>query len=241
MAEETVLLPKVEEFQLGGKLKTTFPDIKAKLSKLPFYDIGSDSQSVTAAKVESRNINKMPYLFHIIKIGSSGIEVSYSIIPDTSEAMRRAYIIKSLAGVLSIIYDDYETDVPKLMQYTDSVLGNLIDGISQNYNLLYNKYDSLMAEYREMKRLNNELEASNKNLTVQISQLSEDDKEQRAELEKLKKYSDDALMALVQEWIEVHDNSIDIDQFARNYTVSIPRVEQILDKMVSLGYLEMKS
>ena len=241
MAEEVVVLPKVEELQLDGKLKTTFQSIKAKLSKLPFYDVAADQSAVTAAKVESRNINKTPYLFHIIKIGQSSIDVSYSVIPDTSEVMRRASVIKSLAGILSVIYEDYEADIPKLLQYTDSVLGSLVEGISQNYNLLYNKYDSLMSEYREIKRLSNELEASNRNLTVQISQLSEDDKELHTELDKLKKYSDEALMGLVQEWIEVHDNSIDIDQFSRNYTVSVPRVEQILDKMVSLGYLAVKS
>ena len=241
MAEDTIMLPKVEELQLDGKLKTSFPEIKAKLSKLPFYDVGSDANSVTAAKVESRNIDKAPYLFHIVKISSNSIDISYSIIPDTSESMRRAYVVKNLAGILSLINNDYEIDVPKFMQYIDSTLGNLIDGISQNYNLLYNKYDSLASEYREIKRLNNELEASNKNITVQITQLSEENKELKEELDKLKKYSDEALMGLVQEWVEVHDNSIDTEQFAKNYAVSIPRVEQILNKMVMQGYLEVKS
>ena len=241
MAEDTIMLPKIEELQLEGKLKTSFSEIRSKLSKLPFYDVGSDKDSVTAAKVESRNIDKMPYLFHIVKINSNNVDISYSIIPDTSESMRRAYVIKNLAGILSLISNDYEIDIPKFMQYTDSTLGNLIDGISQNYNLLYNKYDSLTTEYREIKRLNNELEASNKNITMQITQLSEENKELHEELDKLKKYSDEALMGLVQEWIEVHDNSIDTEQFAKNYTLSIPRVEQILNKMVMLGYLEVKS
>ena len=241
MAEDTIMLPKIEELQLEGKLKTSFSEIRSKLSKLPFYDVGSDKDSVTAAKVESRNIDKMPYLFHIVKINSNNVDISYSIIPDTSESMRRAYVIKNLAGILSLISNDYEIDIPKFMQYTDSTLGNLIDGISQNYNLLYNKYDSLTTEYREIKRLNNELEASNKNITMQITQLSEENKELHEELDKLKKYSDEALMGLVQEWIEVHDNSIDTEQFAKNYALSIPRVEQILNKMVMLGYLEVKS
>ncbi len=241
MAENTVLLPKVEELQIDGKVKTSISDIKSKLSKLPFYDVGSDGTSVTVARVESRNIDKMPYLFHIVKVNQSGIDVTYSIIPDTSESMRRAYVIKSVAGILSLLSNDYEADMPKLLQYIESTLGNLMEGISQNYNILYNKYEALTTEYREIKRLNNELSASNKNITVQISQLSEENKELRDELDKLKKYSDEALMGLVQEWVEVHDNSIDTEQFAKNYSVSVPRVEQILNKMVTLGYLEVKS
>ena len=59
--------------------------------------------------------------------------------------------------------------------------------------------------------------------------------------EGLRKYSDEALMALVQEWIEVHNNAIDLNEFAKAHTVSIPRIEQILDKMISMGYLELKS
>ena len=47
MAEDTIVLPKVEELQLDGKLKTSFPEIKAKLSKLPFYDVGSGANSST--------------------------------------------------------------------------------------------------------------------------------------------------------------------------------------------------
>ena len=61
------------------------------------------------------------------------------------------------------------------------------------------------------------------------------------QLSSLKKYSDESLMASIQDWIQVHGSSIDINEFSKAYTVPPSRVEQILDKMVSMGYLELKS
>ena len=47
-------------------------------------------------------------------------------------------------------------------------------------------------------------------------------------------------MVMVQEWLESHDNTIDVNEFSTSYKIIPPRVEQILNKMVSLGYIELK-
>jgi hypothetical protein len=47
-------------------------------------------------------------------------------------------------------------------------------------------------------------------------------------------------MVMVQDWLESHDDTIDINEFAKSYKIITTRVEQILDKMVSLGYIELK-
>ena len=82
--------------------------------------------------------------------------------------------------------------------------------------------------------------ASNRNLTVQTSMLTADNKNLVEQLKTLQTYSDNALMAMVQDWLEVHNETIDIEQFAKTYKLSSPRVEEILDKMVSMGYLRLK-
>jgi DNA-binding IclR family transcriptional regulator len=45
---------------------------------------------------------------------------------------------------------------------------------------------------------------------------------------------------MVQDWLEAHDATIDINAFAKNFKMSTTRVEQILNSMVSLGYIELK-
>lgn len=237
---QNISQPKVEEFTLEGKLLGTIADVKASLGEMPFYMIKATNDELDLVKVESRSINRRPYLFHIIKISADKIEVTYSLIPDSSVNLRRADVLKNVAGVLSMISPKYSIDQIKFIQYVDSVLDSLISGLSQSYTALYNRYDSLLNEYRELKRLELELSASNRNLTIQSAQLTEQNKVLNDQVSSLQKYSDDSLMALVEEWIMVHNSSVDIVEFAKNYSVSPTRVEQILDKMVSLGYLELK-
>jgi hypothetical protein len=233
--------PKIEEFSIDGRLNGTLDDIKAVLGKLPFYLITSEAAELTMIKVESRNINKKPYLFHVIKIRPENILVTYSLIPDTSVDLRRAGVLKELSMILSMISERYVIDQSKFIQYVDSVLESLVSGLSQTYTTLYNHYDSMLTDYRELKRLNIEIAASNRNLTLQSAQLEDENKTLKEQLSTLQKYSDETLMALVEDWITVHNSSIDVVGFAKEHSVSPTRVEQILDRMVSLGYIELKS
>ncbi len=238
--DQSSLHPKIEEFLIEGKLNGTLDDISV-LGKLPFYLISSDASEFTMVKVESRNINKKPYLFHVIKIRPDNILVTYSLIPDTSVNLRRADVLREVSAVLSMISDKYTINQAKFIQYVDSVLDSLISGLSQTYTALYNRYDSMLTDYRELKRLNIEISASNRNLTLQSAQLTDENKTLKEQLSALQKYSDESLMALVEEWITVHNSAIDVVAFAKERNLSPTRVEQILDKMVSLGYIELKS
>ena len=243
MAEEAVAAetePKVEQIEFPGKLLTNIGDVKSRLANIPFYSFQEDGAALEIARVESRNIHKKPFLFYIISVGPQSLQLTYSIVPGSSDRLRRAMVIKDVASVLSVIRDSFQVDEPKFFQYVDSVLGNLVTGLSQSYSTLFNKYDSLLNEFVEARRLLHDLETSNRNLTIQTSQLSEDNKQLTEQLKSLQTYSDESLMAMVQDWIEVHNSSIDIGEFAKTYKVPEPRIEQILDKMVSMGYIELK-
>ncbi len=243
MQEETAAEaePKVEQVEFPGKLVGSIDDVKQKLSSMPFYSFQLSGGSLEVARVESRNVHKKPFLFYIIAIEPGSLKLTYSIIPGSSDRLRRAIVIKDLASVLSVIKDSFQVDEGKFFQYVDSVLDNLVTGMSQSYSTLFNKYDSLLNEYVEVRRLMKELETSNRNLTIQTSQLSEDNKSITEQLKSLQTYSDESLMAMVQDWIEVHNSSIDVGEFSKTYKVPEPRIEQILDKMVSMGYIELKS
>jgi hypothetical protein len=230
----------VEEFSIDGKLSGTLEDIKKTLEKLPLYLVNSTATELDIAKVESRSISRKPYLFHIIKIQPERLTVIYSLIPDTSVNLRRAEVLKETSAVLSLIAGRFDINQIKFVQYVDSVLESLISGLSQTYTALYNRYDSMLNDYRELKRLNVELSASNRNLTLQSAQLSDENKTMKEQLDALRKYSDESLMALIEEWITVHNNSIDVVAFANGHSLSPTRVEQILDRMVSMGYIEPK-
>jgi hypothetical protein len=232
--------PSVESISFKGTLLGTFDVISSRLATLQMFSIRASATDLTLARVESRNIQKRPFLFMIFKFSKSGIEVEYSIGPDSSLKIRRLYVLKNLIAILSLITDLYEADGADLMQHLDSAIDDVLGSLTQDYSTLFNNYDSLFNRYRELKRLNIELANSNKNLSVQASLLESDNNALKDRLKLLETYSDESLMALVEEWIESHGGSIDINEFAENYKITPPRVEQILNSLVSQGYIEMK-
>ncbi len=241
MEESSEGEPKVEGVEFPGRLNTSIDELMQKVVGIPFYSVQKNGGTLEVARIESRNVHKMPFLFYIIRISPESLQVTYSIMPGSSDRLRRADVIRDIASFLAIIGDSFEVDSSKFLQYVDSALTNLINGLSQSYSTLFNKYDALLNEYVEGKKLLHELESSNRNLTIQTSQLNEDNKALAQQLKSLQTYSDESLMAMVQDWLDVHNSSIDVGEFAKAYKVTEPRVEQILDRMVSMGYIELKS
>ncbi len=238
--EETEVEPKIERVEFPGKLNGTVSAVKDKVAQMPFYNFREAEGGIDIVRVESRNVRKKPFLFYIITVKPDALTLTYSIVPGSSDRLRRAVVIKNLASILSVISDSFAIEEGKFFQYVDSVLDSLINGMSQGYSTLFNKYDAVAGEYAELKKLANDLAMSNKNLTTQTSQLSEENKTLNEQLMSLQTYSDDALMGMVEDWIEVHSSAIDVGEFSKTYKVPEPRIEQILDKMVAAGYIELK-
>lgn len=241
MPEEVVAIePKTDGLEMKARLLGSFEDIYKRLSTLQLFSIGKSQNGLRLLRVESRDIQKRPFLFLIIDMRPDKVSVDYTIALDSSPKLRRLFVLKTLLSVLSLASDLYSVDNTELFQHLDSSIDDVLNSITQSYSSLFNNYDSLFNEYREIKRLNIELEASNKNLTVQAMQLNDENKTVKEQIKNLEAYSDSALMVMVQDWLEAHDSTIDINEFAKNYKMSQTRVEQVLNRMVSLGYIELK-
>jgi hypothetical protein len=232
--------PAIKEIRLKGSLTGSFDMIAKRLSALQMFSLKTNPDSLVLVRVESRNIQKQPFLFFIITIEKNDVVIDYSIGLDSSEKIRKLFVMKNIIAVLSLITDLYQADNTELFQNLDSSIDDVLNSISQQYSSLFNNYDSLFNKYREIKRLNIELTNANKNLAAQASILSQKNTEQGDALKQLETYSDESLMAMIEEWLDSHDGAIDINEFSGNYKLTPPRVEQILNKMVSLGYIELK-
>ncbi len=239
--EETQRIePKLDEIKVSGKLSGTLDEVYNRISGLQIFSTKKEDAQVTAVRVESRDMQKNPYIFYIVQIRADGISVQYSTALGTSEKMRKLTVLKNILNIMSLIVDLFTPDNKELFQYLDSSIEEVVGSISQSYSSLFNNYDSLATEYRNIKRLNIELSASTRTLTVKTAQLSKENDELKAKLEVLEKYSDESLMVMVQDWLDSHNSTIDLEAFAKNYKLSATRVEQILNKMESLGYLELR-
>ncbi|HIH50193.1 MAG: hypothetical protein ABSE71_04240 [Candidatus Micrarchaeaceae archaeon] len=241
MPEEAIAIePKTDSLEIKAKLTGSFEEMYKRLYGLQLFIVEKPQNSLKILEIESRDMQKRPFLFFIIELEQERATVNYTIAPDSSPKLRRLFVLKTLTSVLSLVADVYTVDNTALFQSLDSAIDDVLNSITQGYSTLFNNYDSLSNEYRELKRLNIELAASNKSLAVEALQLSDQNKSMAERLKVLETYSDSSLMVMIQEWLDSHDDAIDVNEFAKSYKMNPTRVEQILNKMVTLGYIELK-
>jgi hypothetical protein len=237
---EPTVEPKISTIKLSGRLTGKLEDLAAKISIVDILPVKTYPDKIVIARIESRDIQKRPFLFIIITLSADSVLVEYSIAPDYSEKLRRMAVLEMLLNVLLMVSDSYSVDSRELFQNLETSMDEVLNSITQNYSVLFNKYDSLFMEYRDLKRLNIELTAANRDLNVKTFQLDKENNELKEKLKVLEVYNEDELMVMVQEWLDSHSSTIDIGEFAKTYKLQMPRVEQILNKMQSLGYIEIK-
>lgn len=237
---QAMIEPKLAEMRIPARFIGTPEGVCQKLSAIDLLSTKSYPDKAVIAKIESRDMQKRPFLFIIITLEQNELLVEYSIAPDTSEKLRRLNVLETVLNVLSLVAGSYEVEQKDFFQKIETAIEEVTTSISQNYSILFNKYDSLFTEYRDLKRLNIELTAANRELNVKAFQLTKTNNELRDMLKLLEVYNDEELMVMVQEWLDSHNSTIDLGEFAANYKLQMPRVEQILNKMQSLGYIELK-
>ena len=232
--------PKTDEIKVKAAMKAEPKELYARLSKLQMVEISVAADTVRVARVESRDIQKRPFLFILTEFSKDSITVSYTIPIDSSPKLRRLAALEEMLGISSLVTDLFVIDPTELFQYIDSAISDAISSLSQNYSSLFNSYDSIYNEYKELKRQNMDLVQSNRNLSVQAVQLSNENKKLQERLTSLEVYSDQAMYSMVTDWLESHGSEIDVAEFAGTYKLTIPRVEEVLNRMVSLGYISLE-
>ncbi len=231
--------PKVDGFRISGKLKGSFKEITAVLRTITFLEVAQEKDVVNVVYTESRDINKNPYLFSITRIREEEIEVRYSIPPEISPRKRRVDVIRYLLNILSLIEENYSVETRVLFQLLEGAVKELTSAVTMDYSKLYTSYDSVRKEADDQAKRVVRLKEQNAALTAKNYELKSGNDELRIRISELESLSDDALKAKLQEWILEHNGSINISEFTRVFKVSDSRVEQMLNRLMSEGYLEV--
>lgn len=233
--------PVVDGFKIKGKVKGRIKDIADLLRTISFLEVAQEKSAVNVVYVESRDINKNPYLFSIIKIKEDEAEVLYSIPPEISPRKRRIDVIRYLLNIMSVIEKEYDIENKVLYQLLEDAVKELTDSVTMDYSKLYTAYDSLKKEAIDLRKKSERLEDQVEALTNQNYELKSENDEIKVRLTELEKLSEDTLRTKLQEWVMEHNGSINISEFARVYKVNETRIEEVLNKLVNEGYLEVVS
>jgi len=235
--------PEVKGFRIPATRLTSSSSLIDSLRQLSFLRVSQDSSDpslVLALNVESRDISKNPYLFSIIYFRDDAIDLLYSQIPNSSSKVRKLDMVKYSLNILTLITRDYQFDMKYLYQMLEAVISELNEFASSDYQALFSKYDSLQSERDKLTKKIASLEASNRQLTSDNYSLRNSTSDLEVKVSQMQKYSDPVLAIKIQNWIDEHNGEINLSEFAQVYEVSEARVEQVLNNLISEGYLESR-
>jgi hypothetical protein len=238
--DDFVLEPTANRFKIKATLKTNFNDVIKSLSKIPDVEAVKIKDGIAIIKVDHRDINGYPYLFQIIYLKKDNIEILFSITPEVSRRKRQIDIIRYLSNIISVIGSAYEIDISEFMQTFDLFLDEINEFATSDYQSLFTKYDAALTRIDELKDLVEKNEIRNEMLSRELMEIKEDYDQVKIKLSELEKFSDEVLTQKIMQWIKEHYNEINIPSFCKIHKVNETRVEQILNKMVREGYLELK-
>lgn len=237
--ESVIKKPTVDGFKLKGELKGSFKKMIEVLRTITFIEIAQEKSAINISYVESRDINKNPYLFSILKIKEDEVEVLYSVTPEISPTKRRVDVVRYLLNILSLIDEEYSVDNKILYQLLEDAMKKVIDSVSVEYSRLFTERDGLKKDIADYKKKVERLTEQNDVLSSQNYEIKTENDELRVRLQKLESVSDETLKTKIQEWIVEHNGSINVSEFARVYSTPETKVEEILNQLVSEGYLEV--
>ncbi len=230
----------MDGFKVKGKfIKGKPKDLANVLRSISFLEIAPEKDALNVIYVESRDIDKNPYLFSIIKITDDEMEVLYTIPPEIGPKKRRVDVIRYVLNILSLIEGSFEVDNKTVYQLIENSIKELAGSVTMDYNKLYTAYDQLKKEVDDLKKKADRLTEQTQALTSQNYELKTQNDDFRLRVQSLEALSDDALKLKLQEWVADHSGAINISDFTKLYKVSDARVEEMLNKLVSEGYLEV--
>ncbi len=232
-------MPAVDALKISGNLKKSIKEVADLLKTISFLEVVQEKELVNAAYIESRDITKAPYLFSILKIKKEEIEVLYSIPPEIAPKKRKLDIVRYLLNILSLLEQVFSIDQKTIYQLIELVTREMSEDITLEQSKMFIVYDTVKKENEVLKKKIERLNEENEALRNKHYELKGKYDEILLRIRDLESLSDETLKTRVQEWVSEHQGEINVYEFCKVYKVSETRVEEILNKLVSEGYLEL--
>ncbi len=233
------LTPKVDGFKIKAKMTGTVKDIADTLRTISFLEVAPEKDAVNVVYVESRDINKNPYLFSILKLKKDELEVLYSIPSEIAPRKRKLDVIRYLLNILTLVESSFPIDNKVLYQLIEAAVKDLLESVTMDYSKLYTAYDSMKKDADDLRKKVERLQDQSEALTTKNYELKASNDEMQLRIQALEVLSDDALKAKLQEWVMEHNGEINVIEFTKMYKVAEARTEQMLNRLVAEGYLEV--
>jgi len=232
--------PRADGFRVRGSMLKSLGGISTLLGSVKFLTIIPQGDSLAVLNIESRDIQKNPYLFSVMYLRPNEIEVMYTYTPGMSPKKRRIDVIRFFLNTTTLLDDAYQVEYGQVYQLIEETLKEVSEYISSSYDEVYAKYDALSNENKLLNKKILDLRNTNDKLGKENIEIKSKIDELTLRVREAEAYSDEVLIGKIQQWLREHKNEINIFEFARIFKLSETRVEQVLTKMVNEGILEVR-
>lgn len=230
--------PMVDGFRMSGKLRTNMDDIAGSLASLSFLEVSKEKDGLNAVYVESRDINKNPYIFSILRITPGELDFRYTIPSSIAPRKRRIDMIRYVINILTLIEANYSVDLKALYQLIEDALENISEFADAKTSKLIVEYDVMKKEAVDLRKTSKRLREEGEALRNENYELKNRNDDLSVRLKKLEGFSDETIKSKLQEWVAEHSGEVNIHEFAELYKTTESRVEHLLNQLVLEGYLE---
>ncbi len=229
--------PKVSGFSIEAKRTGSSQEVFEDLSELSFLELLEEDGTIIAINVESRDLQKNPFLFSLCYFRPDKIEILYTYTAGMSPKKRRLDALKYLLNLLTLSESHYKVDNRQMYQMLEQAVSEMGEYVTSDYDKLYSVYDSLKSELSSLQKKAGDLQEANTILSRENYDLKLARDEIASKLSDLQAISDDVLATKIQEWLSEHNSEINITEFSRANSIAESRVEAMLNRLVSEGYL----
>lgn len=233
-------VPTVGGFRLVAERTAGVSELSSRFAEISFLEMTADKDTLSVLNVESRDLRKDPALFSIIKFGPSRIDAVYTCLASSSPKKRRLEVLRHFLNMLTIADDCYEVDTKQVHQLLEAAIADMSEYVSTDYEKLFSLYDSLKSDHAALQKKVRDMSESTSALSKENYDLKNKNDELALRLKNLETLSDPVLSLKIQEWLSEHRGEINISDFSRVFNIPETRVEQMLNKLVTEGYLETK-
>jgi hypothetical protein len=230
----------VSGFRIAASRQKPPSEISQRLSELSFLEMTVDKDALLVLNVDSRDIQKNPYLFSIVTFFPNSIEAKYTCIPSSSPKKRRIEVLRHFLNMLTLAEDCYEVELQDIYQLLEASVADMTEYSSVEYEKLFGLYDSQKSDFAAMQKKLREATEAASSLSKENFDMKNKNDELTLKLRSLETFSDPVLSLKIQEWLSEHKGEINITDFSKVYNVPENRVEQMLNKLVTEGYIETK-
>lgn len=232
--------PSTGGFRIQARRTVPVNELSKHFAELSFLQLSVEKDALIALSVESRDLKKDPALFSVAYFRPASIEVLYTCLPAMSPKKRRLDVLRHFLNLLTLSEDCYDVSVRQLYQLLEKSASDMNEYVTADYDRLFALYDNMKTEIGALQKKSAELSAANSNLSKENYELKNRNDELVLKIKSLETLSDSVLALKIQDWLSEHKGEINVSDFSKVYNVPESRVEQMLNKMVTEGYLETK-